>query len=561
MAKSSGSAAGGQALSSLLFFLIFRFFQSIGAEAFYLWLFGGLAVFALLKTLSTLYGAFQWGRLLAAMKTPTSLYGRTDFPVAGDAEHLGLRISNPDGDGIPVGAAGNILYYDGPGHFSIRAPTNAGKSESSAANICFALGAHRNIIATAKGAELAWLCSRYRRDILKQNVFIINPWRLMAGHGLPCHDFNPAGHLVKLADASNPELIDKARAIALILIPEPPGASGENKFFRLQARDLFTWSIVFVAIQEADTGELCCNLPFLFNRLCGSHEDLQTFLGDMQRCDLYEGTVRRAAGRFLGRLERSPKTAESILAEAQNGLQIFDPAGPLGKSMAYSDFDPRDLKNRDQPTSIFIVIPPEKSQTHSVFAGLCLNTLIDVCVEADRFIPRVTIVADEFANLSDGPLPAILPTLYIGRSRGVQLVTYVQDTQSYAARYGSEASAFTTQAEVTMAWSIRSVKDAREYSERSGMRGVVTESGTVPAGGDGDGRYSLGVSEKGVPYFRPDEFLHLPEFKAVLFYKQHPPLIVDLVSYRMVDPWCRHAQAVPGAPPLKPLPVKYKANP
>ena len=557
MSGQSVQSPWGQALLSLILYLIYRFFQSVDASPFYLWLFGGASLLCLFLTIRGLVDAFGWWRLVNAMKKPIGIYGQTEFPTARDAEDIGLSFSNEDGNGIPLASVGDkIIYWHGRSHMSVRAPTEGGKTESSAANICFALGGHRNIICTAKGAELAWLCGPYREK-LGQNIIYINPWRLMKEHGLPFHDFNPVGHLPKLAEQGDAELIDKARGISQILLAESETGSGDNKIFRSQGRDILTWCLIYTAILEADTGELCCNLPYLYNVLCGSSEVLINLFDEMSRCYEFGGTVSRAGGRFLGKMQRSPKSAESFLTEAQDALQIYDPASMLGRSMEYSDFDPSDLKNPDKPTTVFIIIPPEKALTHGAFAGLCLNTLIDTCIELDNFEPRVTVVADEFPNLSEGKLPAILPTLYIGRSRGVQLITYVQDTESYS-RYGREASAFTTQSEIVMAWGIRSTKDAEEYSKRSGQLSIMSESGTIPMAAE-DGKYSLGISEKGIPNLRPDEFMHLPDFTAVIFYKQNPPIIVDLVSYRMVDPWCYQATPVPGSPSMTDVPVKFRA--
>ena len=547
------------ALLALIAYMIFRFLSAADFNAFAIWMFGGLAAYCGLATLVGLYRIFDGERLERFLKRPSGLHGRLDFPTAEDAEKLGLKFSNPDGNGIPVGGvADKIIYADITGHGSIRSPTGGGKTESFSALICFALGGHRNIISTAKGAELAYLCGPYRKDVLGQQVFYVDPWRQMQALGLPSHDFNPIGHLVRYAEQRSPELLSKARESVSILLPLPEGGGGDNRIFTTQAQSWLSDAVAYAAICEADTGELCANLPYLFKVLCGSNDDLQSFLLDMRRCDLYEGSFRRAADRILGKMQRAAKTAESILTTVQDALQIFDPAGPLGKNTEFSDFDASDLKNPEKPTSVFIVIPPEKSTTYGSFAGLCLNSLIDTCIEADRFEPRVTVVADEFANIAgEGKLPAILPTLYVGRSRGVQLITFVQEVDSYS-RYGAEASAFTSQSEILVAWNIKNTKDAKEYSERSGLRSVVGEQVSTSLR-DADGKYSISLSEQSVPYIRPDEFMQLPDFTGVLFFRQHPPLKIDLVSYRAVEPWRSYAKPMPGAPPLKDIPVKYRA--
>lgn len=558
MAGNAPPAPWVTALLTLTSYVIYRLLDSSGFNAFAVWMFGGLAAYCGLVTLTGLYRIFEGERLERFFKRPSGLHGRLDFPSAEDAEKLGLKFSNPDGNGIPIGGVGDkIIYADITGHGSFRSPTGGGKSESSSALICFALGKHRNIISTAKGAELAYLCGPYRKA-LGQQVFYIDPWRQMQALGLPSHEFNPIGHLVRYAEQRNPELFSKARESVSIILPLPANGEGDNRIFSTQAQDLLSGFAAFSAIREAETGELCANLPYLFKVVCGSNTDLQKYLQEMHRCDLYEGSIRRAADRFLGKLERNPKLAESILTVAADALQLFDPAGPLGRTTELSDFDAGDLKNSKKPTSVFIVIPPEKSATYGSFAGLCLNSLIDTCIEANRFEPRVTVVADEFANIAgEGKLPAILPTLYIGRSRGVQLITYVQEVDSYS-RYGDEASAFTSQSEILVAWNIRNTKDAKEYSERSGLRSVVGEQVSTSLR-HAEGKYSISLSEQSIPYIRADEFMQLPDFTGVLFFRQHPPLRIDLVSYRAVKPWRSYAKPMPGAPPLKNLPVKYKA--
>jgi type IV secretory pathway TraG/TraD family ATPase VirD4 len=376
----------------------------------------------------------------------------------------------------------------------------------------------------------------------------------MKRFGLPSHDFNPVGRLPALAGQQSPELIDKAFADVLILLPEGPNASGDNKIFRSSARDLMAWVLIKLAIDEEGGGQPVCNIPMLKRVLGGA--ELTAFLQGMRDCDAYSGSVRRAGENFLVRLEQSSRFMSSVLAEAMAAMLYYDPASVLGQRTCFSDFDPRDLKSPGKPMSVYIIVPAEKANQYGGHVGLCLNALIDCCIEADRFEPRVTVVADEFAAC--GVLPSALPTLFLGRSRGVQLITYVQDVNSYS-RYGEEASAFTTQAECVLAFSIRSVEDGENYSKRAGQRSVMTETTNSQWDYVATGAVSVGLAEKGEPILRSDEFLHLPDFTAALFYKQNPPLIVDLVSYRSVEGWREYVKPMPGAPPLKDLPIKYHA--
>ena len=562
MNNSSALSPAGQALVSLILYIIYRFFVSMGASPYYLWLFGGAAILCALSALKSLADAFLFWRMTRKLFQPTGLYGEINLPTVRDIEKLensALSFSNDDGDGIPLGSNDDkIIYWRGKGHMSVRAPTEGGKTASSAAPILFALGKHRNIIITAKGAELAVLCGRHRES-LGQNVIYIDPYRLMKKYGRASHDYNPVGHLVAYADKGDSKLFDKAMGFALSALPDPEGGNGENRIFKSQGRDILSNPIAYLAYREATTGELSCNLPYLRRSIAGSHEDLVNLLNEMKLCDAFDGDFKRAADRILAKMERAPKSAESFLTEAQDALQIYA-TGALAKNTEYSDFNAQDLKNPDTPTCVFIILPADLMQSHGGFTGHCLNSMIDVCMGAETFEPRVTVIADEFASL--GVVASIPNLIFQGRSYGVQLISYVQDVASYNI-YGKNASIFSTNSEIILAWGIRSTSDGEDYSKKTNQLSVITGSGNMPveaaANASGWDKTSLGLSEKGIAHYRADQFLHMPEYTAALFYKNHPCQMIGLVSYQMVDPWKYQAEPVLGAPSGSQLPIKFKA--
>lgn len=86
----------------------------------------------------------------------------------------------------------------------------------------------------------------------------------------------------------------------------------------------------------------------------------------------------------------------------------------------------------------------------------------------------------------------------------------------------------------------------------------MTESATVAGGSETLAPLSLGIKEEGIPLFRADEFLQMPNFTAVAFYKQNSPLILDLVHYKMTDRGARYGDPVPGSLPEASFPVRLK---
>lgn len=519
-------------------------------------LFLGLTGLSILKLMRALLRDWWHGRALKKASTPTGLYGSTKAVGLRDLLEAGIRTTNEDGNGIPIGAIGNkLLFYDGAAHVSIRAATGAGKTESSSAPIGLALGAHRNLVIMGKGREPAELIAEYRESI-GQDVMIIDIGNQMKGTRFKTHAFNFCSRLVALAAAQDPELIDQASGTAQALI-KLLKSTGDARFFILQGQKYLKDILIACACWEARTGELVCNLPHIYSKINNDEEVFRAFLIELSTLDDFGGTVANKIKRILSKWRNSVKTFESVLSESENGLELFDPSSHIGQTSVMSDFDPADIKRK--PITIIIVTDPTKSGTHGMVAGLYLDAITNVALQAGNFEPRVTIVADEFANLSSGPLPSILPTLYTGRGLGVQLITYVQDTSTYKDRYGDEASAFTTQCDVTLAWKCRSTEDAEEYSKRSGQISVMTENVNLPdevAKRSGQS-FSLGLSEKGLARFRPDQFLHMGEFEAALFFKQLPAVMIDMVSYQQVMPWREYAGKLSNGASQAKLPVKF----
>jgi type IV secretory pathway TraG/TraD family ATPase VirD4 len=546
-------------IATVALYVLFRVVQSAALHPYFTLIFEWMFYYGLACTVWALIKDFRWFLFMRRLERPLGLEGNVNAPHVKDLIKAGLKTRNVDGQGFPIGSVnGRYLWFDGQGHVYISAATNGGKTESSAVPALMSFGVDRNPVVTAKGADLVRICAAYRKA-LGQDVYIIDPFGICKDAGLSTHDFNEIGHLPKLAAIDSPELIEKALKSAMRRIPDDPNSKSDNKIFSDVARILLNGAIAYFAHVEADMGELVCNLPHIQRVFSGSDREFQMFLSDMELCEKSGGAISAIAKNFKAKVERTPKFAESVLTEVQSALALYTKGTILGMRTEYSDFDPTVIK--DSKCTIFIVLPPEKAETHGSYVGAVIDVFVEAAIEADSFEPRVTFLLDEFANLiKNGPLPSIITCLYIGRSRGAQLVIYVQTGASVKARYGDEASAFTSQAEVTMAWAIRDYQDAELYSKRSGNRAIMAHNYNLPEKSTGQGahQYSQGVSEKAVPIMRPEEFMQLPDFTAALFYKQQPVQVVELISYRQVLPWARQAGVDPSAPKAKPLPIKFR---
>lgn len=498
-----------------------------------------------------LRGIFTHLPLLWMLNKPTGIYGTSYKPNVKDAVSFGLSLDDKNGDGIPIAALnGKRLFYMGNSHCSFVASNGAGKSASFSIPIGFHVGAHRSFIFTGKGSEMAETVGAYRRDVLGQDVYIVDPWNISTAQH---YCINAIGDLHEFVDRQDPEALDIARSRALILIPD---GKGENKFFSDYAQPILTDAFIYGVWNELDCGELSGNLPWLYEQFSGSQSQVKEFLSQMSRCEIYDGRISRSAQRLLSMLNEAPKTGMTIIAELTNALTLFDPATTLGQNIICSDLDITLIKKK--PITIGICIPPDKINSHGAYAGLLSDMLISASMRAREFEPKCVFCLDEFGNIARGEIPAIRPAQYLGRSLGTQLLTFVQDTSIFE-RY-EEPSAFVTQSEVYMAWSIRSTKDAEELSKRSGNTSVMVENTNLPQGGkaDNDGDpYSVSLSEKSIPLYRPDEFLQMDDYKAALFYKQNPPIMTDLVHYQSIKEWADYAISNPNIQ-IDNVPILYK---
>jgi len=587
--------------------------KSAGADPLFLYMTGGGAALCGALTFWRVAGEIKSALDRRQLLKPSGLHGRVETLNANHPDTLGLHLDNGDGNGIPLGVISSeesgqspawkrkikavvgawlakpireqagpgwqmpttylgllrffrilsgswknsIVYYKGDGHLLIAAGTGGGKTSSLSKPTCVSLGKHHNRIVTSKGVDLAVSTYRFLTQVLGHDVVCIDPFRLLKSHGIKSDDYNPCDILVELAARQSPEIIDKAREIALVLIPEDLKASGENAIFRSIGRQFMSCALIHLAIEQEATGELCCNLAYLNKRLSGSTNDLMALFYDMALNDDFGGVVSRAGNRFIDMFKNVPKSAQSFATQAQDALEIFEPASMIGRSCEHSTFRASDIKNPNRNMTIHIVLPPEKSGLNDAFAGLCLNTLATICIEADSYHPPVTIIADEFESLSPSAgLPIIERVLKVGRSRGCRLMAYVQDLESLRARYGDLTNMFKTQSAIFMAMDVRSVDEAEEYSRRAGQRSVITDTASVD---DKTGEISLSIKEEGVPLLRSDELTRMKKFRAIVMKEQYPPQLHDLLHYRCVDPWAFQIDDVPGSPPEGVFEITQKA--
>lgn len=547
------SGWGGQLLAGCLLYGFYHAAEKLDAPFYFSWMFAGLAGLLFILSLFGLIRHWQWHRALSDMKEPSGIFGTAIDPDLEDVKQSGLMLENPENDSFLIAAKdGQLIFCKTDSHACILGTNGAGKSASIATPI--ALSLDTNAIFTGKGIEVYLAARKWRAENFGHEIRHWNPYNL---GNVGCDNINLLDDLFPFVAADDPEALDIAAGKALLLIPIPKAGGGENAFFLNFARALLGPLMNYAVWYETENGMQTGNLPYLHKQVCGSIDELRGYLLQMACCDAFEGSIAQAAKRFLSLLDSSPKTAMSVLGFLSNALASFDPASKIGKSIMRSDFDVHDItKNK---MSLFFSNEPSKVQ-NSPAVGLAIEMFIGISLRDQRKDRRpLHFVLDEFGNLCGGPIPGISPLLYLGRSLKTRGIFFVQSTSIFD-RY-EEPGAFISQSACFLATAIRDVDDAEFLSKRSGQYSAIVENVSLPvnAGGGISQDYSISLPEQAVPNKRSDEILQLKDYTGLLYYRQNPPVSVDLVHYQSVQQWRDYAEDNEDIT-VENVPVKYRLN-
>lgn len=289
------------------------------------------------------------------------------------------------GPGLYIG--GGFVFKD-KGHMLTVAGTRGGKGPN-----LLGLGGYQGswVVIDPKG-ENAAITARYQRES-EQNVVILNPWDLLEDNVGEATSYNP---LDILADTSSIHLVDDAHMIAEMLVPVERG--DKNKFFTDIARSIVTGLIMqIVTTQEANDRTLIT--LWWWARLAG--DDWDELIARMRlNDDSVNGEIVHNAGNEIVKLmQAGEETFGSILFSVLQATDFLK--NPSLQQSLRSSYDPTSLS--DGNTSIYIILPADKLQSHSRWLRLIMTTTLRAVVRKPN--KRVTFLLGGFA--ASGYLPEI----------------------------------------------------------------------------------------------------------------------------------------------------------
>lgn len=319
-----------------------------------------------------------------------------------------------------VTSCDDLVTDDTEGHLLTIAPTGAGKGVSAV--MPWLLSHPGSLVVVDPKGEAASITAseRQRRG---QRVCVLDPFgiaRLPAGI-LSLDQLNP----LEVALCDSDEISDDCVSLAELIAGEPPG-SLQEPFWRQSALDLEAALIGWAWLRARVTGSTAADdgtLSAVWNLLhaddlpmamavvldrYGNHPDLPPF-------------VRNGFVNFLH--HEGDKVRTSVRSEAVSLMRVF--GSHRIQQIGARTTLPLDTLRDGGPVTVYLVIPPNRLESHAQWLRVILGSLLQLMVRR-RERPEVPtlFVVDELGHL--GPMPQLKQAVTLLRGYGVRLALFLQ---------------------------------------------------------------------------------------------------------------------------------------
>ncbi|TWT86730.1 Conjugal transfer protein TraG [Pseudobythopirellula maris] len=331
---------------------------------------------------------------------------------------------------------------------------------------------------------------------------------------------NPAGYL----DAAAENVLEDVDAFVNLLHAgvEPGKQNGTTQHFDDLARlVLMTFSLWLLHRY----GEV--TLPGLRRCVMSSSDEMHCLLEAASESDAFGSALAESASSVLGLMANSPEEFSGAITTATRSVKLFAAGGPVGRQVSRHQLDWGKLK--EEPTVVFLIVPPERLKSQQQFVNLTISTSIEALVR-HRSKQRVVYLLDEIGNTY---IPNLMEIIAGNRKNGIQPVLVLQQLEAQLARiYGKEAAReIQGNCDVLMAMSTTELEDLKRLSELAGQETFTDGSHTLRESDEGVPEVSYTGDFKQRPVLTTDAIRRLDRRKAVVLFGNAPAFLVDLVNY------------------------------
>ena len=357
---------------------------------------------------------------------------------------MGFRFGDAIEDDDAGGDVLEPILHTGDGHLITLARTGAGKGVGC---IIPALLRYRGpvIVIDPKG-ENYQVTARRRRE-MGQAVHLLDPFGVV---GDETDSLNP----LDIVHPASPDAIDQAAELAELLVTEQ---HTQDPFWDSRALSLVTTMLLHVACGRPPVLRNLVEMHYLLNQ---SHEDIGFTFKEMEK----SGNAAVRQGCAI-RSTAEHKVWASILATAQSHTDFLRSAGAQ-ETLARSTID-LDAITRGDPISIYLVVPPEKLESHGKLLRLWIGALIGAITKR-RHRPELPtlFILDEAAQL--GPLAQLRQAITLLRGYGLRTWSFWQDLSQLRMSYPQDWQTMVNNCEVLQAFGFANAGVARDGAELTG---------------------------------------------------------------------------------------------
>ncbi|HEV7911276.1 MAG TPA: type IV secretory system conjugative DNA transfer family protein [Methylocella sp.] len=405
--------------------------------------------------------------------------------------------------------------YSADRHVLTIGPNGSGKTRKLLMPNLFRLGDWSCVVIDPKG-ELAAHTAVWRAAQPGHKVVVIDPFgvveanypHLFAKHSdlLRSHGFNPLAAL----DPENPYFVDDAKALAVALIRTD---QSHEPYWPMAAQALVKGLLMVLRVKYgalASLGRLRDILGLAPKKLANFNEQRLTELGQefpAIAASLSEFVSYSPDDRELSAIRRTAKVQTDWLDSPAMKKDLQGPA---------IDFS----AIKEQPTTIYLVLPPERLATHGVWLRLMVTSILLPLLRSVEAAPvPVLFMLDEFAQL--GHMEVIQENYALMRGFGIKLWTIWQDLTQAKRLYKEQWESFISNAGIVHTFAPQDLTTRDYLSQLSGERIIwhskTSTSGNLALGGS----LSLGSSQNDTHIIervmKPHELAALDQDEAVLF--------------------------------------------
>ncbi len=311
---------------------------------------------------------------------------------------------------------GGLLRYGGDGHCLTFAPTGAGKGVSVVVpNLLTYPGSA--VVIDPKGTIAAVTAAQ--RAAMGHKIILLDPFEEVekamtlsskpnAWQPLERNTYNPLGQL----DPTSKTIIEDVRLIAASLILEE---EGRNRYFSDCARIILE-CLLLDLISAAPDAPHIWTLQNLFDLASRPRMVFENkMVPQMEERNAFDGHVARLGHQIVGYSTEGGASIWSSLHRSLNLLQT----PRLVEVCQSSDVSFGTLKDQDQPTTVYLVLPANRLHTHNVWLRLVLSLIMNQLSDARQASYPVLFLVDECAAL--GRLEILENAVSLMHSYGIEL--------------------------------------------------------------------------------------------------------------------------------------------